>query len=228
MSCDPAPRRTAAGRLALAAVAGLAGLYGVVLSMVLTPEIGEAYRRTYLTGEFSILPDADSLGTDDGLAYRPGRRVSLRADEGRKHLARFDWRRDVQPAPTLDAFSGRLFLHLPPAIAGGASAHRLHFGVTCAMPEGEVATLDVAVDGRPVGTVACSRGPVTADLPLPRGLLGARRYDEITLTRRSSGFGDRILTGLDFRHDAVALDWFGIDVEGGAPIALESAPKTTD
>jgi hypothetical protein len=222
MSCEvEPPRRSLAGRIALAGVGAAALFYLYVATLVAAPDIGESYRRTYVTGEFSILPNADSFGAVDGLAYPLGRRVSLRLDDARKHLARFDWNRGERPLPTLGGFTGRLFVHLPAAGTGGGLPHRLRLGLVCAMPETDVAVLDVAVDGRAIGSALCGRGRVTIDLAIPVGLLGDERYDEITLTRRSTGLGDRIATRLGLRRDAVGLDWFGIDAVDTIPVALD-------
>jgi hypothetical protein len=219
MSCDPNGARSPSGRLALGGLALVLALHLVVLAAIASPNVDETYRPTYVTGEFSIYPGAAPFGMGDGLDYRPGRAVALGPDEGRKYLARFEWRRWDLPVPNLGAFSGRLFLHVTAGQPTGRRAHRLRLGLTCRLPPGEEVRLEASMNGVPLGPIVCGRGPVEVDLLVPAGLLGSRRYDEIAITRPSEGLVDDIRTRLALRHDAIGLDWFGIDVPGLGPAA---------
>lgn len=223
MSCEPDRARSPSGRTALALLAGVVVFHLVVLASIASPDIDETYRRTYVTGEFSIYPGAAPFGDGDGLDYRPGRAVSFGPEEGRKYLARFDWRRGDGPVPNLGTASGRLFLHVTAGQSTGRRAHRLRLGLTCRLPAGEEVRLEASMNGVRLGSILCGQDRVEADLAVPAGLLGSRRYDEIAITRPSEGLADDIRTRLAFNHDAVGLDWFGIDVVGLGPIAREAA-----
>lgn len=212
MRCEPPATRGVAGWAALAAIALLLGFYGVVFHAILTPRMDEDYRRTFVTQEFGAYPPSKVFGGRNGLAYEPGTRVTLDTDEARLYLARFDWVWLEPPAPSLKGFEGRIFLHLPADARDPAAAWRLRLSFVCALPAELAPTVTVAVNGRDLGTVACSTatGDVVFDAAVPPGLLGASTYDAITVRREPATLAERVKTRLGLRARALGLAWFEI------------------
>lgn len=207
MSCEAArpQRRTALGWLMLGLIAGLAVFYGYVLWLAAHPHVDEAYRRTFMTGEFGVFPKSDDFKGEDGLAYAMGRTLNVRDPEQRRSLSRFDWEHNEQPNVTLRGGVGRLFLHVTGEPDAAKRAHRLSIGLRCRIPLDQAGDVDVSVNGVVVGSADCGKGRVTIEGLVPAGLLGVETYDTITIRRTIGSLYERILTRLGFRVQAVEL-----------------------
>jgi hypothetical protein len=188
--------------------------YGYVAILVANPRVDEAYRRTFLTGEFSVYPTVDAWKPGDGLDYGVGSYIDFRRPDMRQWLARQDWHRVDTPGVTLRGTSGRLFLHLTGEPAPATRPHRLTIGLFCALSARHAGEIEVSVNGRVVGTTEeCSDGPVSIEADLPPGSLGRNRYDEITISRDAGSLFERIATRLGLRAQAVELASLSIDAE---------------
>lgn len=207
MSCEVAhvKRRTVTGWLMLACIASLAVFYGYVLWLAARPHVDEAYRRTFLTGEFGVFPQSDDFKGEDGLAYPVGKTLNFRDPEQRRNLSRFDWEHNEQPDVTLRGGVGRLYLHVTGEADAAKVAHRIKVVLSCHIPLDQAGDVDLSVNGVVVGSVDCGRGRVTIDGLVPAGLLGAETYDTITIRRTIGSLYERILTRLGFRIQAVEL-----------------------
>jgi hypothetical protein len=215
MSCEP--KRGLRGVLALIGVAALAVEYVAVAAAVATPDVDEAYRRTWMTGEFSVYPQSDAFAGVDGLTLVPGRIAHLTDRVERRSLSRFGWDRDEDGAPTLDEAIGHFYFRLPDG-KPDAAVHRLQLGFDCptaSTPQ----TFAVSVDGRRVGSADCRAGAAAGGVSLVIGRLDARTYHDvaIALDRPSAVTAD----------GAPALRWFGLDA-GERTIAAETGRTSRD
>lgn len=215
MPAAPSPlrgwfRRTPAGWALLAASAALALFYLHVVRTALNPDVSEAHRRTFITGEFAVFPQSRVFLPGDGLAYAPGATVEVATFRGRAHLARFDWWRFAVPKPWLKKQDGRVFLSVPEPLRRPDLPHRLRLEIACAYPSGASALLAVSVNGAPLGQAICAQGLVAFERDLPAGLFPAGAYEEIRISRPGLNWVERLAIGLGLRYDAVALERFSI------------------
>jgi hypothetical protein len=195
------------------AIATLLAFYAYVALLVRLPHVDEAYRRTFLTGEFLVYPTSDSWKPGGGLDYPVGTYIDFHRGDMRNWLARPDWTYADKPIVTLRGTTGRLFFHL----TGGADAakrrHKLTLWFACHLPTGEAGDLDVSVNGLAVAAVDCGEGPAKIEADLPAGSLGVQGYDEIALTRAEGSLIVRIATRFGFRAQAVELVGMEVDAE---------------
>ncbi len=207
MSCEVSrpQRRTVLGWLMLVALAGLVAFYGYVLWLAAHPHVDEAYRRTFITGEFGVFPQSDDFKGEDGLAYPIGKTLNFRDPEQRRNLSRFDWEHNEQPDVTLRGGVGRLYLHVTGEADAAKHTHRISVVLRCQIPLDQAGDVDVSVNGVVVGSGDCGKGRVTIDGLVPAGLLGGQTYDTITIRRTIGSLYERILTRLGFRIQAVEL-----------------------
>ncbi len=207
MSCDAVrpQRRTLLGWLMLVVLAGLAAFYGYVLWLAAHPHVDEAYRRTFMTGEFGVFPGADDFKGADGLAYPVGKTLNFRDPEQRRNLSRFEWEHNEQPDVTLRGGVGRLYLHVTGEADAAQHSHRISVVLRCHIPLDQAGDVDVSVNGTVVGSADCGKKRVTIDGLVPAGLLGAQTYDTITIRRTIGSLYERIMTRLGFRIQAVEL-----------------------
>jgi hypothetical protein len=204
--------RTPSGWLALAALAVVVGFLGLAVYKIANPTADEAYRRTFMTGEFPLNPNAPAFRPDGGLAYVPGTRHDLVPFRQRRYFARFDWRRFDPKVPYLTGFMGRLFLSVPDRARAEGKPHRLTLWFACRFPEGEFADLAVSVNGTGLGAARCAAGDTVFEATIPAGVFPKSTYEEIRVTRTPDGFRPWLLNRLSLRYDAVALTAFEIKV----------------
>lgn len=215
--CDAAPpardrrrdegreRRSAGGWLLIAAMALLGVFYLHVLKTAATPNVDEAFRRTFITREFGAYPLSPVYEGRNGLGYQVGTRVVFDTERTRLLLSRFDWTGYDAIGPYLESFHGRLFFHVTNAADIAGRPLMLRLTIDCAMPEGTSAHLAITANRHELGVVPCGRGRIEPVFALPPGAIGTRPYDRITLTRAPATLAERVLTRLGLRHDAVAL-----------------------
>lgn len=215
MSCearrDPAPaRRSIAGWLTLAAISVVIGVYVHVFGLVLAPHVDEAYRRTFVTGEFGVFPEANAFAPGGGLDYQMGSLVDLRQPDQRRWLSRFEWEHNEQPIVTLRGLTGHLYLHITGEPDAGQRAHKLAIALRCRIAHDEAGDVDVRVNGESVGSVDCGSGMASLEADLPVGRIGVKTYDVIEIRRSAGSLYERILTRLGLRARAVELVAFSI------------------
>jgi hypothetical protein len=217
MSCnrEPAPhsRRGVLGWLLLLPIAGLLAFYAAVALAVTHPNVDEAYRRTFLTSEFSIFPASDTWKPGDGLDYAIGTYIDFRRSDMRNWLSRLDWHRVDRPSVTLRGTFGRIYLHLTGEADPTQRRHRLTVWLDCRLSLRHAGEIEVSVNGRAVGSADCGEGAIRIEADLPAGSLGATRYDQIDVARTEGSVIERIATRLGLRAQAVEL--VGLEVDGG-------------
>ena len=204
-------RRGPLGWMLLLPVAAMLVFYVYVGVLFFRPHVSEAYRRTFLTGEFAIFPAADSWKPGDGLDYQVGTRLDFGRTDMRQWLARLDWRRVDTEAVTLRGAAGRVFLHLVGEDDPAARRHRLTLQLTCRQTARHAGPISVRVNGETVGGADCGDGALTIEADLPPGSLGVNRYETIEITRPEGGFFERIAMRLGLRADAVELMSLTVD-----------------
>lgn len=204
--------RTPAQWLTLVALGLVIGFLALALYKVRNPTADEAYRRTFMTGEFPLNPNAPAFQPDGGLAYLPGTRHELVPFKQRRYFARFDWRRFDPQVPYLVGFVGRLFVSVPERARVADAPHVARLWFICRFPDGEFADLAVAVNGTPIGSVRCAKGDVVFEGVIPAGVFPHAAYEEIRITRTPDGFYPWLLNRLSLRYDAIALTAFEVSV----------------
>jgi hypothetical protein len=207
------PRRGLVGWLLLLPIAAMLAFYGYVAALVANPHVDEAYRRTFLTGEFAVYPTVDSWKPGNGLDYRVGAYLDFRRSDMRQWLSRSDWHRMDTATVTLRGASGRLFLHMIGEPDVAARRHKLTVDLVCRLSMHHASEIEVSVNGRVVGSADCGDGAVTIEADLPAGSLGGVQYDEITISRAEGSVFERIATRLGFRAQAVELTSLSIEAE---------------
>jgi hypothetical protein len=206
-------RRGILGWLLLVPIVCLLAVYAEVAIVATHPNVDEAYRRTFLTSEFSVYPASDSWKPDDGLDYPVGTYVDFHRSDMRNWLSRLDWHRVNTPNVTLRGTSGRLFLHLVGEADPVQHRHRLIVWLDCHLSLRHAGEAQVSVNGRAVGSADCGESAMRIEADLPPGSLGAVRYDQIDVARTEGSVIERIATRLGLRAQAVEL--VGIEVDGG-------------
>jgi hypothetical protein len=202
--------RSARAWLLIAACFGMALFYAYVVWIARHPTVGEAYQRTFMTGEFAVYPQSTQFRPRDGLAYQPGTTIEVADKPARWYLSRFDWWRFHPPVPYLRNRDGRVFMSIPTAARRPDRPHRLVMEFTCRYPAGTSVDLAISVNGTPVGRLACAQGSVRLDTVLPAGLFPRAAYEEIRIERPDLSLWERVATRVSLRFDAVALDRFSI------------------
>jgi len=201
------------GWLLIVCIAALLAFYAYVAMLVRLPHVDEAYTRTFLTGDFSVYPASDSWKPGDGLDYPVGSYIDFHRGDMRNWLARLDWIHVNKPVVTMRGTSARLFLHVTGETVPATRRHKLTMWFMCHLPTGEAGDLDISVNGRAVAAADCGEGAARIEADLPAGSLGARRYDEIALSRAEGSLIQRIATRLGFRARAVELVGMEVDAE---------------
>lgn len=203
-------KRTPLGWSLVGLLVAIAAFYLHVGWTVKTTTFSEAYRRTFLTGEFAVYPQSTEFRPRDGLEYRPGKVIEIAEKPSRWYLSRFEWWRFNPSVPYLKGLEGRLFMSIPAEARAPGRPHRLRLEFSCRMPPGRETVLDISVNGTAVGDVACGEGAAVFETVLPAGLFPKAAYEEIAIVRRLPGAWERVATRLALRFDAVALDRFVI------------------
>ena len=218
MSCEPAdatPQKSRGlfGWLLVAVIFGLVAFYAHVVALLMNPHMDEVYRRTFLTGEFSVYPSTGAWKPGDGLDYSIGTYVDFSRPEMRKWLGRFDWRGDDAPTVTLRGISGRLYLHVVGENDIASRQHRLSLSLNCRILPHHAHEIEVLVNGRSVAIADCIAGAITIDAQLAPGQLGVNRYDEIAIMRDEGSLFERIMTRVGLRAQAVELVGLSVDAQ---------------
>lgn len=182
----------------LLAVLALCGLYAHVALLARGQVFDEGYRRTFVTREFAINPRADGFGPAGGLGLATGVTVDLVAE--RRFHERFGWTRTRDDGAYLVGASGRLYFALENPAAAARRAHRLTLDLHCALPEPVAAQVEIA--GVAV-SVPCGSGLARAIVELPAGLLGARRFEEVRISRPVADWREWLATAAGLRARAL-------------------------
>jgi hypothetical protein len=198
-------RRPARGSALIALCVASAGVYAAVMWAAAHPRVTEGYRRTFMTAEFRVYPESAVFAPADGLAYAPGATIDGATARGRRHFARFDWRRTRDGRMALRGPAGRLFLSVPDAARRPGAAHRLVAVFGCPAG-GEATRLAVSVNGAAAGETVCADGAALLDATVPAEVFPAARWEEIVVARPEAGRAARLGARLGFASQTVTLD----------------------
>lgn len=196
-------------RSVLIALIPLLVLYGLAFHALITPLGDEAYRRTFVTGEFGTYPLAVQFNGKNALDVATGEKIDLLSERGRLLLGRFDWRKFDPDTPYLVSTEGSIFLHRPEEDEARLGL-TLHLTIACGMVDYRM--LELLHQGQPVWHGRCEGPKTVISVPL-RSSGDKSGYHQITLRRLGLPLSEHWAMRIGLRYRDLAV----LDMQIGAP-----------